>query len=136
MLERLFRLLGRKLEVGQPEPDTCWAREEREVLLEEIRLDKRTDGDFFGESGGLEVLLSLLPSADRGFSYTREILPPRLLVRSDGDFRELTETGTEVPTRIKLTALGTSSSSATRRAARRRTPLRELPGTEGQGKAS
>lgn len=110
VLERLFRLLGRDAQVEAPPAGSCWGRTAGDVLLEEIRLTRKPLAAFFAEQGeGLTDLLSLLPSAARGFAYTRSVLPVRLLILSDADFRELTETGTEVLTRIKLTALGTTT---------------------------
>jgi CRISPR-associated protein Cmr4 len=110
VLERLYRLLGSSAEIQPPESGTCWGRTAGDVLLEEIRLTRKPLDDFFVDNGpGLPDLLSLLPTSERGFGYTRSILADRLLILADHDFRELTETGTEVLTRIKLTALGTTT---------------------------
>ena len=59
---------------------------------------------------GLAALSDLLPTADRGFAYTREIFPDRLLIVTDDVFQELVDVATEVVTRIKLNALGTTTS--------------------------
>ncbi len=109
-LERAFRALGKEIDVKQPEPREAFAAGAGEVLLEEISLKKHSWPEFFsGEAkSGLAVLLTLLPT--RGFGYTRSIFGQRLLVLSDEDFRLLVETGTEIVTRIKLTALGTTTS--------------------------
>lgn len=110
VLERLFRLLDSEQEIPTPGDGSCSAKTAGEVLLEELRLTKVEDPQFFNEdNGGLATLMSLLPAADRQFGYTRSVFPDRLLVLSDEDFSELAETGTEVLTRIKLTALGTTT---------------------------
>lgn len=111
VLERVFRAIGKKVTVPEPAKGHARAREEEVVLLEEIRLTKEADPDFFSDdpASGLGLLLSLLPVADRGFAYTRSIFGDRLLIVRDADFKELVETGTEVITRIKLNALGTTA---------------------------
>lgn len=112
VLERVFRALGATVNLTYPEHGHARAREAGEVLLEEIRLIKDADPAFFASSdpaSGLSLLLSLLPDASRGFAYTRSIFGARLLIVSDADFKELVETGTEVITRIKLNALGTTA---------------------------
>lgn len=109
VLERLSRVLGQDLDLGSLDSGACWARSEGEVLLEEIRLAKKIHPSAFADGGAVDLLLSLLPPPGRGFGYTRSIFPDRLLILSDADFRELTDTGTEVLTRIKLTALGTTT---------------------------
>jgi CRISPR-associated protein Cmr4 len=114
VLERVFRALGKKVDVLKPEHGHARAREAGEVLLEEIRLTKEADPGFFADptdnpASGLGLLLGLLPDAERGFAYTRSIFGDRLLIVSDDDFKELVETGTEVITRIKLNALGTTA---------------------------
>lgn len=112
VLERVFRLLGKALEPpGNPGPRKAWAREGgRPVLLEELRVQKVAHPGFFGGQGdsGIDVLLGLLPDGGRGFEYTRRIFRERLLILSDEDLRELAETATEVVTRIKLNAHGTT----------------------------
>lgn len=112
VLERVFRALGADIQVAQPEKGHAWAREAGSVLLEEIRLEKQADPDFFSgtAASGLGLLRSLLPEDGRGFAYTRAIFADRLLIVSDADFKELVETGTEVITRIKLNKLGTTAS--------------------------
>jgi len=119
VLERVFRALGSPVDLQHPAAGHAWARQEGEVLLEEIRLDKAPYPAFFGEGAeegtdqkatGLDLLLGLLPDAGRGFAYTRSIFADRLLIVSDSDFKELVETGTEVITRIKLNAFGTTAS--------------------------
>lgn len=111
VLERVFRALGKMVAVPQPADGHARAREEGAVLLEEIRLIKEADTGFFMDdpASGLGLLLSLLPVADRGFAYTRTIFGDRLLIVRDDDFKELVETGTEVITRIKLNAFGTTA---------------------------
>ena len=64
---------------------------------------------FGGEKDILAPLLSLFPDFDRGFGYVRALFPARLVVVCDDDFKTLIETGTEVVTRIKLNALGTTN---------------------------
>lgn len=114
VLERVFRALGKSVDLPQPAAGHAWAGQEGEVLLEEIRLEKKPSPAFFAKAtdqaaSGLDLLLGLLPGADRGFAYTRSIFGDRLLIVSDADFKELVETGTEVITRIKLNALGTTA---------------------------
>lgn len=76
-----------------------------------LRLTKKPSPEVFGDGAGtpLTHLLRLLPTEARGFGYTRKIFPDRLLVLRDEDFKELTEVGTEVLTRIKLNDLGTTT---------------------------
>ena len=111
VLERVFRALGKTVDVPKPTERHAAARDAGEVLLEEIRLTKTPAPDFFADSpgSGLDLLLGLLPDASRGFAYTRSIFGARLLIVADADFKELVETGTEVITRIKLNALGTTA---------------------------
>lgn len=111
VLERVFRALGAAVDVPRPAQHHAAAREAGAVLLEEIRLTKTPAPDFFSKSpgSGLQLLLGLLPDAGRGFAYTRSIFGDRLLIVPDDDFKELVETGTEVITRIKLNALGTTA---------------------------
>jgi len=112
VLERVFRALGTPgVTVDQPEDGEAWAKTAGEVLLEEIRVTRKPHGSFFREGGDSRVnrLLGLLPSAELGFGYTRSIFPERFLIVRDEDFKELVEVGTEVLTRIKLTALGTTT---------------------------
>lgn len=111
VLERVFRLLGKAVKPpGRPGPRQAWAREKGTVLLEELRVEKVANPGFFADQGesGIQVLLGLLPDEGRGFGYTRDLFKDRLLILSDEDFRELAETATEVVTRIKLNALGTT----------------------------
>jgi len=109
VLERVFRSLGASVKVSAPGTGRAWAGGSREddVLLEEIRLKKASNPDFFKEDGPLGHLLKLLPSGET-FDYTRKLFARQLLVVSDHDFKELVETGTEVLTRIKLNFLGTT----------------------------
>lgn len=111
VLERVFRALGKTVDVPKPAQSHAAARDGGEVLLEEIRLTKTPAPGFFSDSpgSGLDLLLGLLPDAGRGFTYTRSIFGARLLIVADEDFKELVETGTEVITRIKLNALGTTA---------------------------
>jgi CRISPR-associated protein Cmr4 len=108
VLERAGRALGRNLGAAPPEEGTAWAKTGGEVLLEELRLARKAHPDFFG-GAGLETLMELLPAADCGFGYTREIFPNRLLIVADEVFQELVDVATEVVTRIKLNALGTTT---------------------------
>lgn len=112
VLERVFRLLGAgSVEIAEPDQGKAWAKDEGEVLLEEMRVEKKVHAELFGK--GPESLpnrlLELIPNGDRGFGYTRKLFPKRLLVVRDEDFRELVEIGTEVVTRIKLNGLGTTA---------------------------
>lgn len=111
VLERVFRLLGRTVELpGSPGPRHAWARKEGDLLLEELRVKKVAAPAFFadGEASGINVLLGLLPGAGRGFEYTRRLFQDRFLILSDEDFKELAQTATDVVTRIKLNAYGTT----------------------------
>lgn len=110
VLERVFRLLGKKVEVpAPPGVRQAWSRTAGDVLLEELRVVKKPHPAFFADKdSGLSVLLGLLPDSDRGFEYTRKILRDYLLILSDEDFKELIETATEVVTRIKLNVFGTT----------------------------
>ena len=110
VLERVFRLLGKKVKVpASPGVGQAWARTAGDVLLEELRAEKKPDAVFFAEKdSGLSVLLGLLPGEARGFEYTRKILGDYLLILADEDFKELIETATDVVTRIKLNAFGTT----------------------------
>lgn len=112
VLERVLRLLGAK-HPGIPAPaeHQAWALETGEVLLEEMLIRKITRPDLFGPAPESisSRLLSLLPGDARGFAYTRSLLPSRLLIVRDEDFKELVEVGTEVVTRIKLNIWGTTT---------------------------
>jgi CRISPR-associated protein Cmr4 len=112
VLERVFRALGVSIEVGQPGQGQALAASDGRVLLEELRVERVAAPAFFAESAdsGLGRLTALLPGGDRGFAYTRTLFRDRLLILADEDFKELVETGTEVVTRIKLNALGTTTS--------------------------
>jgi CRISPR-associated protein Cmr4 len=109
VLERVFRALGVAVEVSPLEKGHAWGNGVSEdVLLEEVRVTKTALANFFdGPQSGLGHLRKLLPQGD-AFRYTREIFGRRLLIVSDGDFKELVETGTEVLTRIKLNFRGTT----------------------------
>ncbi|MFY9825289.1 MAG: type III-B CRISPR module RAMP protein Cmr4 [Thermoanaerobaculia bacterium] len=109
VLERVFRSLGATVKVSAPGSGRAWGGGDREetVLLEEIRLKKVPEPDFFKEDGPLGHLLKLLPAGE-SFSYTRKLFARQLLIVSDHDFKEFVETGTEVLTRIKLNFLGTT----------------------------
>lgn len=112
VLERVSRAIGVSgAPVDAPGDGKAWAADEGEVLLEELRLTKVPLPSFFGggATSGLGRLLSLLPGDDRGFGYTREVFSGRLLIVRDQDFKELVDIGTEVLTRIKLNALGTTT---------------------------
>ena len=115
VLERVFRNIGRGRTPPSPGKAEAWVAEAPEngpVLLEELALRRTPRPELFqpDDSGSIvHALLSLLPSEDRGFSYTRGIFPGRLLVVRDEDFAELVEIGTEVVTRIKLNFLGTTN---------------------------
>lgn len=111
VLERLFRAIGIEIRVEDPGKGNAWAKDEGEVLLEELVITKGTSGALFpgSDGAGLNTLLRLLPPDKAGFAYTRACFPARLLVLNDDDFRELVETGTEVVTRIKLNIRGTTT---------------------------
>jgi CRISPR-associated protein Cmr4 len=109
VLERVFRSLGATVKVSAPGSGRAWGGGEKEenVLLEEIRLKKVPEPDFFKPNGPLGHLLKLLPDGEP-FEYTRKLFARQLLIVSDHDFKEFVETGTEVLTRIKLNFLGTT----------------------------
>jgi CRISPR-associated protein Cmr4 len=111
VLERTFRALDANVQApADPGPSQAWAREGGTVLLEELRLECAPLPAFFdGENGGLSRLLGLFPGETRGLAYTRGLFPSRLLIVSNQNFKHLVETGTEVLTRIKLNALGTTT---------------------------
>lgn len=111
-LERVLRLLGDARRVPSPPEGQAWGRCAGRVLLEELLVEVQEKPELFGpapQNGSAAVaarLLSLLP--ETGFGYLRQLLPERLLILTDQDFQELVETATEVVTRIKLNALGTT----------------------------
>jgi len=109
VLERVFRSLGAVVKVSAPGSGRALGGGDKEenVLLEEIRLKKVPEPEFFKEDGPLGHLLKLLPAGET-FDYTRRLFARQLLIVSDHDFKELVETGTEVLTRIKLNFLGTT----------------------------
>lgn len=109
VLERTFRALGADVQAPEDPGDSrAWAKESGDVLLEELRLACAPHPTFF-EGEGLKRLLGLLPPETQGFGYTRKLFPSRLLIVSNQNFKLLVETGTEVLTRIKLNALGTTT---------------------------
>ena len=111
VLERVFRGMQFLPPAGLLDPPArheAWGQSAGRVLVEELRLDKRVGG-LFADEGAVAKLLSLLPNT-AAFEYTRRIFPTRLLVVSDNDLRDLTETSTEIVTRIKLNILGTTTS--------------------------
>lgn len=113
VLERLRRLLPNGAPVPTPDPPSpgkAWGNSVGEVLLEEIRLEVEELPAFFDDDGGagLAALLGLIPASD-GFQHTHHVFPDRLLIVRDEEFKELVETGTEVLTRIKLNARGTTT---------------------------
>lgn len=109
VLERAFRALGAEVTAPEDPGDSrAWAQDSGTVLLEELRLACATRPGFF-DGAGLTHLLNLLPPETRGFGYTRKLFPSRLLIVSNQNFKLLVETGTEVITRIKLNALGTTT---------------------------
>lgn len=115
-LERCFRLFGETLPAkafGELKPTKALAKEAGEALLEELHVEKVATPTLFNGSQGkpapLARLLDLLPPEKNGFAYTRSIFLERLVILRDEDFAELVETATEVVTRIKLNALGTTT---------------------------
>ena len=108
VLERAWRALGSKHTVTVPDEGKAWAKSEGDVLLEELLVTRSSDASLFADKGPVAALLELIP-ASNGFEYTRKIFLDRLLVLNDRDFQELVETGTEVVTRIKLSALKTTT---------------------------
>ncbi|MBI5576799.1 MAG: type III-B CRISPR module RAMP protein Cmr4 [Deltaproteobacteria bacterium] len=111
VLERVFRAMGTAwTEKGTPPRDKAWGKGNGELLLEEIHVVKDiSKAALFngGKGQGLGLLLSLLPASNE-YQYTRDQFLDRLLVLNDEDFGELVDTGTDVVTRIKLNALGTT----------------------------
>ena len=110
VLERVFRHLGVAYDLKAPGDGRAWGGGDKDesVLLEEIRLTKTPEPKFFGfDNSPLGRLQALLPGSD-SFKYTRKIFERRLLIVRDEDFKELVETGTEILTRIKLNAFGTT----------------------------
>lgn len=113
VLERVSRMLGdgKDYPKAPPDPGTAWARAAGdEVLLEEFVVKKTASPlPLFAENGLVFELLRLLPDEKRGFQYTRTVFLERLLIVREEEFRQLVETGTDVVTRIKLNALGTTT---------------------------
>jgi CRISPR-associated protein Cmr4 len=112
VLERVFRALAPGTPVpSPPAAGAAWAKAAGDVLLEELRLITAPEAEFFAETAesGISQLHRLLPSSP-GFSYTQALFRDHLLILSDGDFKELVETATEIVTRIKLNYLGTTAS--------------------------
>lgn len=111
-LQRAFRLLHTRLpDLPLVEPGKALALQAGELLLEDILVERSAHPDLFARSGDslTPALLALLPADDRGFGYIREIFPKRLVVLSDEEFKEMVEVGTDVVTRIKLNARGTTT---------------------------
>lgn len=110
-LERLYRLWGLALGCAPPPAGTAWGAKAGEVLLEDLALTVLEKPDLFAETEGclLQRLRSLLPPEQRGFAHVRQCLGRQLFVIPDEDFRELVEVATEVRTRIKLNAWGTTT---------------------------
>lgn len=110
VLERTFRAMQHTPAhadvFAAPATQTAWAQEEGDLVVEELRVIKKRGGLFTDEEA-VRKLLSLIPDT-KAFEYTRGIFAGRLLVVSDDDFHLLTETGTEIVTRIKLNILGTT----------------------------
>lgn len=111
VLERVGRMLGAPFSGGGPAAGESWTKAAgADVLLEEIVVKRAgPPAALFVKGGTVFSLLDLLPPATSGFAYTRTIFLDRLLVVNDETFRELVETGTEVVTRIKLNAIGTTT---------------------------
>lgn len=111
VLERTFRAVGftpaTPEVLSAPAAETAWATADGEVLVEELRLTKKKGG-LFSDDSAVRKLLALIPDT-KAFEYTRRVFVDRLLVVSDRDFRFLTETATEIVTRIKLNILGTTT---------------------------
>jgi len=107
-LERALRALAAPHKVDNPSAGKAWAKADGDILLEELLLVREKRDDLFAESGPLAELGRLIP-ASPSFAYTHSIFLDRLLVLNDGEFQELVETGTEVLTRIKLNAVGTTT---------------------------
>lgn len=107
VLERAGRALGVSLRCDGPGANKAWAKDQGNVLIEELPVTKVPKPELFSP-GSLGKLLGLMP-ADDAFRYTREIFLDRLLVLRDEDFRELVETGTEILTRIQLNDVGTTA---------------------------
>jgi len=109
-LERVLRLLGTGGHdlsgLGQ---GAAWGAEAGPVVLEETALERTVKPGLLASDGVVARLLDLLPAASVGFEYTRSIFLERFLVVSDDVFSELAETCTDVVTRIKLNALGTTT---------------------------
>jgi CRISPR-associated protein Cmr4 len=110
-LERAFRAMGERVTLEPPQRNEAWGAADDAILLEEIAVAARKNEAFFSSdsNSGLALLKRLLPADDRGFAYTRGLFEKRLLILADEDFGELVETGTEILTRIKLNALGTTA---------------------------
>jgi len=110
-LQRVLRLLGAETPALKVAAGQALAAGGGDLLLEDIVVARQARADLFTPGGGslVEFLLGLLPEDGRGFGYIRELLPQRLLILADSDFKELVEIGTDVVTRIKLSIRGTTT---------------------------
>jgi CRISPR-associated protein Cmr4 len=106
ILERTYRVLG------EPWPPAALVLKEGQalingaeddVLLEELSVTAKKD-----DRAILAPLTRLLPTGD-AFAYTRQCFSERLLAISDTDFGTIAETGTEIVTRIRIGASGTTN---------------------------
>lgn len=118
VLERVLRAMGRSTPLGELRPERGHAlafeapADHPHVVLEETSLRRVARPELFdpeAETSVVHALLELLPPTERGFGYSRQIFPQRLLIVPDADFAEMVEIGTEVVTRIKLNFLGTTA---------------------------
>lgn len=102
-LER-FRRIGKRFNVDVPKVNEVGdgkavfhAGENRDVSLEDVLVSANTGLD----EDVVNAVANLLPN-DESFGYTREALRTRLLVVSDGFFRDFVKTATDVVTRIRI----------------------------------
>lgn len=107
-LERVLRVLGSPEAVPEPAKATALAAAGGDVLLEELAITKQAQAGLFGPAGAVAHLTALLPPPSGGFAYVHSIFSSHLLVLHGEDFRTLVEGATEVRTRIKLNAWGTT----------------------------
>lgn len=109
-LERVLRLLGHSETIPTPPAGKAYGLEPGRVLLEELLVEVEAKPELFDTKGKslLTSLMRLLPADGSGFDTLRALFARRLLVLNEEELKVLVETATEVVTRIKLNALGTT----------------------------
>jgi CRISPR-associated protein Cmr4 len=111
-LNRILRAMGEPDAVPQVEKtEQAWgATAQGEIALEELVVTVAAGPKALADA--LPTLLRLLPGESEHFKYVRDLFSANLLVVHDEVFKELTEVGTEVVTRIQLNSVGTTAKHA------------------------